>query len=106
LKPEILDELGPERGRAVATFLQFAIDKGIDYNSRWTRWEFTRGVFKGTFGRHDFSLKWTFGEMIFTGPHSGAAWGLSQVMLTKVSPILLSQLMKPPTGGPGLHPEQ
>ena len=45
-----------------------------------TRWEFTRGIVKGTFGSHNFSLKWTFGEMIFTGPNSGAAWGLSQVL--------------------------
>lgn len=80
LKPEILTELGQERGRAVVTYLQFAIDKGLDYNSRQTRWEYTRGIVKGTFGRHDFSLKWTFGEMIFTGPNSGAAWGLSQVV--------------------------
>jgi adenine-specific DNA methylase len=80
LKPDILAELGPERGKAVLTYLQFAIDKGLDYNSRQTRWEFTRGVVKGTFGRHDFSLKWTFGEMIFAGPNSGAAWGLSQVL--------------------------
>ena len=80
LKPEILAELGPERGRAVVTYLQFALDKGLDYNSRQTRWEYTRGVVKGTFGRHDFSLKWTFGEMIFTGPNSGAAWGLAQVI--------------------------
>lgn len=80
LKPEILSALGPEKGKAVVTYLQFAIDKGVDYNSRQTRWEFTRGVVKGCFGRHDFSLKWTFGEMIFTGPNSGAAWGLSQVV--------------------------
>ena len=62
------------------TYLQFAIDKGVDYNSRQTRWEFTPRRREGTFGRHDFSLKWTFGEMIFTGPDSGAAWGLSQVV--------------------------
>ncbi len=80
LKPRILAELGADRGRAVITYLQFAIDKGLDYNSRQTRWEFTRGVVKGTFSRHDFSLKWTFGEMIFTGPNSGAAWGLSQII--------------------------
>jgi len=80
LKPEILEELGHERGRAVVTYLQFMIDKGLDYNSRQTRWEYTRAIVKGTFGRHDFSLKWTFGEMIFTGPNSGAAWGLSQVL--------------------------
>ncbi|NCC96221.1 MAG: DUF1156 domain-containing protein, partial [Synergistales bacterium] len=38
LKPRILSELGEERGRAVVTYLQFAIDKGLDYNSRQTRW--------------------------------------------------------------------
>jgi putative DNA methylase len=80
LKPEIIKELGAEKGRAVITYLQFAIDKGLDYNSRQTRWEYTRGVVKGTFGRHDFSLKWTFGEMVFAGPYSGAAWGLSQIV--------------------------
>ncbi len=80
LKPQILAELGAERGRAVVTYLQFAIDKGLDYNSRQTRWIPQRGIVSGTFGRHDFSLKWTFGEMIFTGPNSGAAWGLHQVL--------------------------
>jgi len=80
LKPEILQALGSEKGRAVITYLQFAIDKGIDYNSRQTRWIAQRGQVSGTFGRHDFSLKWTFGEMIFTGPSSGAAWGLSQIL--------------------------
>jgi putative DNA methylase len=80
LKPEILESLGQERGRAVITYLQIAIDKGLDYNSRMTRWEYIRGIVKGTFGSHNFSLKWTFGEMIFTGPNSGAAWGLSQVV--------------------------
>lgn len=80
LKPEILRDLGPERGRAVVTYLQLAIDKGMDYNSRHTRWEYTRGVVKGTFSRHNYAIQWTFGEMIFSGPNSGAAWGLSQVM--------------------------
>jgi len=80
LKPEILRELGGERGRAVVTYLQFMIDKSVDYNSRQTRWEYTRSIVKGTFGRHDFSLKWTFGEMIFSGPNSGAAWALVQIV--------------------------
>jgi len=80
LKPSIIASLGCERGRAVVTYLQFAIDKILDYNSRQTRWEFTRGVVKGTFGRHDFSLKWTYGEMTFSGPYSGSRWGLSQAL--------------------------
>lgn len=79
LRAEIIELLGQEKARAVVTYLQFAIDKGLDYNSRQTRWEYTRGIVKGNFGRHDFSLKWTFGEMIFTGPRSGAAWALAQV---------------------------
>jgi putative DNA methylase len=44
LKPEIIDALGPERGRAVVTYLQFAIDKGLDYNSKQTRWIPARGI--------------------------------------------------------------
>lgn len=80
LQPEIVAQLGQAKARAVITYLQFALDKGLDYNSNQTRWHFSRGVLVGTFGRHDFSLKWTFGEMIFSGPASGASWGLSQVL--------------------------
>jgi adenine-specific DNA methylase len=80
MTPAIIAALGAERGRAVVTYLQFAIDKGVDYNSRFTRWHYSRGVLIATFGRHDFSLKWTFGEMVFTGPNSGAAWALDQVV--------------------------
>ena len=68
MKPEILAELGEERGRAVITYLQFAIDKCVDYNSKQTRWIPQREIVSGTFGRHDFSVKWTFGEIIYTGP--------------------------------------
>jgi adenine-specific DNA methylase len=59
----------------------------------------------GTFGRHDFSLKWTFGEMIFTGPNSGAAWALSQIVsvykqmctyLQEITPRLHSGELPPP----------
>lgn len=78
--PGILKEHGQERGTAIVTYLQYMIDKCLDYNSKQTRWEYTRGVIKGTFGRHDFSLKWTFGEMIFTGKHAGLEWGKSQIL--------------------------
>jgi putative DNA methylase len=80
LTPEIISTHGEERGRAVVTYLQFAIDKGVDYNSNQTRWIPQRGSISGTFSRHNFSIKWTFGEMIFTGPGSGADWGLGQVI--------------------------
>jgi adenine-specific DNA methylase len=80
LRPVIVEELGLERGRAVITYLQFAIDKGLDYNCNLNTWENTRGVVKHIFARHNFSMSWTFGEMIFAGPNSGAKWAVSQVV--------------------------
>jgi putative DNA methylase len=80
LKSAILAELGPDRGRAVITYLQFMIDKGVDFNSRMNIWNTPRAVISHSFTHHDFSIKWTFGEMIFTGPNSGVAWALSQVV--------------------------
>lgn len=78
-KRTILDDLGEEEGRAVITYLQFAIDKIVDYNCKQTRWHFARGVLVGTFGRHDFSLKWTFGEMVYAGTSSALIWGGNQI---------------------------
>ena len=80
LIPDIIAAYGEERGRAIVTYLQFAIDKGVDYNSKQTRWHYTRGVIVGSFGRHDFSLKWTFAEMSFAGLSSGANWALSELV--------------------------
>jgi adenine-specific DNA methylase len=80
LKPKIITALGDERGRAVITYLQFVIDKCVDYNSRLSFWDTSgRGV-RHTFSGRDYRLRWMFGEMIFTGPSSGAAWALDQVI--------------------------
>lgn len=78
--PGILNEHGQEKGTAIITYLQYMIDKCIDYNSRQTRWIAQRCSVSGTFGRHDFSLKWTFGEMIYTGEHSCLDWGKNQIL--------------------------
>jgi adenine-specific DNA methylase len=80
LKPDILGDLGVDKGTAVVAYLQCAIDKGLDYNSNQTRWEYTRGIIKGTFSRHNFAVQWIFGEMIFSGPNSGSQWALDQVL--------------------------
>jgi putative DNA methylase len=106
VKPEILAQLGQDRGRAVVTYLQFAIDKALDYNSRQTLWHSSRGVIAHTFTRHDFSVKWTFAEMIFTGPNSGIAWALSQITsvyeqvagyVKEITPLIQSGVLSPPT---------
>ncbi len=79
MKLRILSELGEDRGKAVITYLQFGIDKGVTYNCRSTTWHKGRGVLNPSFVRHDFSFKWIFGEMVFSGPNSGAAWGVRQI---------------------------
>jgi putative DNA methylase len=79
LKPVILEKLGDDRGRAVVTYLQFAIDKATDYSSKQTMWHAARGVIAHAFSRHDFSLKWTYGELAMSGPHSGLKWAMGNV---------------------------
>lgn len=78
--PGILNENGQDEGTAIITYLQFMIDKCIDYNSKQTRWHNSRGTMVGTFGRHDFGPKWSFGEMIYTGKHSCLDWGKDQIL--------------------------
>ena len=79
MTPKIIETHGQDRGKAIIHYLQYMVDKLVDYNSRQTRWEYTRGVIKGTFGRHDFSLKWTFAESVFVGNESGLLWGVENV---------------------------
>ena len=78
--PDVLDELGKEKGSAVVHYLQYMIDKCLDYNSRQTLWHAARGVLAHTFTRHDLSHKWTFGEMVFTGDNGGLKWGKEQII--------------------------
>jgi putative DNA methylase len=56
-----------------------ALDKFRDRNSRMTRWEAKRCTIVNTFDRHDFSFKWSFGEMppLLTG--IGLEWVFGQV---------------------------
>ncbi|MCW3838566.1 DUF1156 domain-containing protein [Micromonospora yasonensis] len=63
LQPEMLKEIGDARGRAVALQLAFALDRGLNYNSRLCGWHPTRSMIGNTFDRHDFAFKWTCGEM-------------------------------------------
>ncbi len=79
LKPLILNELGGERGRAVVTYLQLAVDKGVDYNAKLTFWDGERGV-RHVFSGHDYRVNLAFAEMVFSGPYSGISWCLSQVV--------------------------
>lgn len=78
--PEIMNSNGNERGTAIVHYLQYMIDKCVDYNSKQTTWNFKRSAVTHAFTRHDFSLKWTFAEQIFSGSNSGIVWGAGQVI--------------------------
>ena len=56
-------ELEAERAKAVKTYLALAFDKALDYNALGTVWHPTRTRIAHVFQRHDFSFKWSYGEI-------------------------------------------
>ena len=78
LQADILRELPEDRANAVATYLAFAFDKCLDYNSRMMRWDGTRDKIVNTFSRHDFAFKWSHAE--FDAARNILPWALDQVV--------------------------
>jgi len=74
---EMRRELPRDKVKAVQTYLAFVFDKTAAYNCRTSRWHAGRQVMSPQFERHDFSFKWSHGEM--TLPGDGFPWGLHQV---------------------------
>lgn len=68
-----------ESMKAAFIYISFALDKFRDRNSRMTRWEAKRGTIVNTFDRHDFSFKWSYGEMPMTITGEGLNWVFGQV---------------------------
>jgi len=93
------------------TYLALMLDKCLDYNSRMTPWHGTRSVVAGTFDRHDFSFKWSFGEAVPV--YQNWPWATDQVLdaygdLAKLAAPyrLLHQVSGtgPPLRGAGFQP--
>lgn len=66
---ELLDEqtrlgLLTDLQRAAFVYLGLSLDKMLNYNARMTRWITQREVVAGVFDRHDFSMKWSYAEMV------------------------------------------
>jgi adenine-specific DNA methylase len=77
---EVRVALPEDRARAVLTYLALVLDKCADYNSTLASWHAGRGVMRNTFDRHDFSFKWSFGEMNLIAPGMGFDWALDQIL--------------------------
>ena len=59
-------------------YLALSLDKLLNYNSRMTRWHANREVLLGAFDRHDFSFKWSYGEMAPLVVGIGYDWAIKQ----------------------------
>ena len=64
--------------QAAYGYLALSLDKLVNYNSRMTRWHANREVLLGAFDRHDFSFKWSYGEMAPLIVGLGYDWALKQ----------------------------
>ena len=67
-----------ETRKAAYGYLAIALDKLINYNARMTRWHANRTVLAGTFDRHDFAFKWSYGEMAPLVAGVGYDWAIKQ----------------------------
>lgn len=73
------DEIKDDKKReAIRVYLAFGLDKGIDYNSIQCRLHSTRNIMVNTFDRHDFSFKWSYGEI--DGAGQLQTWGVDQIV--------------------------
>ncbi|MBD5553417.1 MAG: DUF1156 domain-containing protein [Desulfovibrio sp.] len=68
-----------EAQKAAFGYLALALDKDLNFNVRSTRWSDGRGTIVGSFDRHDFSFKWSFGEMAQLVIGSGYEWAFGQI---------------------------
>lgn len=78
LEKEIQGSETPEKAKAIVTYLSFVIDKCINYNSRLSSWNSSRGVIRSVFDRHDFAFAWSFVE--FNGAGNFLLWGVNQIV--------------------------
>jgi len=62
--------LSEEHIKVVATYLGVLVNRQADYNSSLARWNVTRELIAGTFGRQALPMVWDFAEL---GPFGGAS---------------------------------
>ena len=77
LATEIRTNEGVEKGIAIQTYLAFAFDKCLNYNSRLSSWITSRKAIRSVFDRHDFAFAWSFIE--FNGAGGFLTWTVNQI---------------------------
>lgn len=80
VKEVIYEEYPSDMAEVLATFLTFAADKGLNYNSRSSGWNPHFESIQNTFDRHDFAFMWSFAESNFWASGSGYDWCLDSMV--------------------------
>ena len=80
VKTEIREEYDQDSAEVILTFLTFAADKGLNYNSRSSGWNPHFESIQNTFDRHDFAFMWSYAESNFWAPGSGYDWCLDSIV--------------------------
>lgn len=80
VKGEIYEKHEEDVAEVLSTFLTFAADKGLNYNSRSSGWNPHFESIQNTFDRHDFAFMWSFAESNFWAPGSGYDWCLDSMV--------------------------
>jgi putative DNA methylase len=65
--------------RAAFVYLAISIDKSLNWNARQATWNVNLEGMRSVFDTHNFSMKWTFGEMVPLADGSGYDWVVEQV---------------------------
>lgn len=80
LNKEIYDKEGVDIGNAVIHLLAFTLDKFLNHNCSFTRYENTRSVVKGKMDRHDYAFKPTYAELSPCCSGKGFDWAVDNVI--------------------------
>ena len=82
---DLLDALRRENGgevadldRAAMSYVAIAIDKVLDYNSRYCVWMALRQVVGHTFTKHNYQTQWSYAEMAPMSMGLGYDWAVGQ----------------------------
>ncbi len=65
--------------RAALSYIGIALDKMLNWNALLTTWNVKADRLRSVFDRHDFSFKWSFGEMAPTITGIGYDWAIDEV---------------------------
>lgn len=76
LGKELQECVDTDRSQAIYVLLSLAVDIAASFNSSQSRWDGDRGI-RNAFERHDFSMKWSFGE--FDASRNLFPWTVFQI---------------------------